>query len=114
MYMSPAIKFIQKLKLDIPVVDEYRKLRGLLKQYNFTESQTGKAFNIPLDLILAREKVMSEFIKLKKSLKGYGFIDDINENPREITMYLENKLKEVDSEISLEGNTGYYGDRSEV
>lgn len=113
MFMN-EIKFIEQLKLDVPVVDAYRKLRGLLKQYNFTESQAGKAFNIPLDLILAREKVMSEYIKLKKSLKDYGFIDDINENPREITMYLENKLKEVDSEISLEGNTGYYGDRTEV
>ena len=113
MFMN-EIKFIEQLKLDSPVVDAYRKLRGLLKQYNFTESQVGKAFNIPFDLILAREKVMSEYIKLKKSLKGYGFIDDINENPREITMYLENKLKEVDSEISLEGNTGYYGDRTEV
>ena len=112
--MSPSIKFIQKLKLDIPVVDAYRKLRGLLKQYNFTESQAGKAFNIPLELISARENVMGEFNKLKKSLKGYGFIDDANQIPREITIYLENKLKEVDSEISLEGNTGYYGDRSEV
>lgn len=113
MFMN-EIKFIKQLKLDVPVVDAYRKLRGLLKQYNFTESQAGKAFNIPTDLILARENVMSEFIKLKKGLKNYGFIDDINETPREITMYLENKLKEVDSEISLEGNTGYYGDRYEI
>ena len=56
----------------------------------------------------------AEFIKLKKSLKGYGFIDDINETPREITKYLEDKLKKVDSEISLEGNTGYYGGRYEI
>lgn len=108
------IKFIERLKLDVPVVEAYRKLRGLLKQYNFTESQAGKVFNIPTDLIRARENVMNEFNKLKSNLKNYGFINHINETPTEVKNYIIDKLKEVDSEISLEGNTGYYGDRSAV
>ena len=108
------IKFIERLKLDVPVVDAYRKLRGLLKQYNFTESQVSHSFKFPRDLMYARFNVIDEYEKLKVSLKNYGFIDNVNEIPREVKKYIEGKLKEVDSEISLEGNTGYYGDRSAV
>ena len=112
--MSPAIKFIQQLKLDIRVVDEYRKLRGLLKTYNFTDSQVSNSFNYPRDLRYARFNVIDEINKMEAALKNYGFINHINETPTEVKNYIIDKLKEVDSEISLEGNTGYYGDRSAV
>lgn len=113
MFMN-EIKFIERLKLDVPVVEAYKKLRGLLKQYNFTESQVANSFNFPRDLLYARFNVEDEFNKLKVALKNYGFINHINETPTEVKNYIIDKLKEVDSEISLEGNTGYYGDRSAV
>lgn len=108
------MKFIQKLNLDKPVIEDYKLMRTLLKKYNVTESQSQQMFAMPVELSIARHNIQSSYANLKENLRKYGFLGETNKVPVDVALYLEREFMKIDKEISLEGNTGYYGNRTEV
>lgn len=109
--MSPSLKFIIQTDLDSNLYVLYRKLRSLFLENGFTESEILRVTDAPDSIWSEHYKIQNEFSNIRNSLKKYGMIDDEN-LPSDVSEYLENKMKEIDDEISLDGNKGYYKSES--
>lgn len=108
--MSPALTFILQSNLDSNVIEGYRLMRSLLQKHNFTEEESEKVTYMPDELMSAHMKFRGKIQKLYSDLHRYGFSDHRERLPEDVSEYIQNKFKEINKEISLEDNTGFYGE----
>ena len=52
----------------------------------------------------------SKVQKLYGDLHKYGFSDHPERLPEDVSDYIQSRFKEINKEISLEDNTGFYGE----
>lgn len=109
--MTPALTFILHSNLDSDVIEGYRLMRSLLQKYNFTEEESEKVTYMPDELMSAHMKFRGKIKKLYSDLYRYGFSNHPEVLPNDVSEYIQNKFKEINKEISLENNTGFYGDK---
>lgn len=109
--MTPALTFILHSNLDSEVIEGYRLMRSLLQKHNFTEEESEKVTYMPDELMSANMKFRGKITKLFGDLYKYGFSDHPERLPDEVSDYIQMKLKEIDKEYPLDGNTGFYGDK---
>jgi hypothetical protein len=109
--MSPSLRFIKETELDSNLYVLYKKLRSLFLEHGFTESELQRVTQAPDSIWTTHRKISNEFNNIRNSLRKYGMIEDEN-LPPDVSEYLENKMKEIDLLISLDGNKGYYKSES--
>jgi len=110
--MSPALTFILQSNLDSDVIEGYRLMRSLLQKHNFTEEETEKVTYMPNELMSVHMKFRGKIKKLYSDLYRYGFSSHPEELPNDVSEYIQNKFIEINKEISLENNTGFYKDKN--
>ena len=110
--MTPALIFILQSNLDSDVIEGYRLMRSLLQKHNFTEEESEKVTYMPDELMSAHMKFRGKVQKLYSDLYRYGFSSHPEELPNDVSEHIQNKLKEINKEISLENNTGFYKDKN--
>lgn len=108
--MSPALKFIIRIKLDTELMEAYRIVRSLLKDHNFTEEEVKNVTYMPDELMRAHMKYRGKVDKLLGNLYRYGFIDSPETMPEDVNDYMKSRLIEIEQEYPLDGNTGFYGE----
>ena len=109
--MTPALTFTLQSNLDSEVIEGYRLMRSLLQKHNFTEEESEKVTYMPDELMSAHMKFRGKVQKLYSDLYRYGFSSHPEELHDDVSEHIQNKLKEINKEISLENNTGFYGDK---
>jgi len=111
--MGGALKFITELKLDEKLFHYYTLMRYHFKKSNFTEKELEKVTYMPNEIMRAHIGFKNELEILKQNLHKYGFTDNQDHIPLEVEEYLTKRLKEINDEYSLEGNTGFYTQEKE-
>lgn len=109
--MTTALTFIKLSNLDSEVIDAYRKTRMIAQKNNFTEEELKTVTRMPNEMHNIYMYFHGKIKKLYGDLHKYGFTNHPDQLPDDVQEYLMNKLEEINKEISMEGNTGYYGDK---
>ena len=108
--MSPALKFINQLKLDSELIKAYRQTRSLLKDNNFTEEEIKTITHMPHDVMSAYSNMRNMAKKIHGDLYKYGFTDHPEKLPEDVSEHLQNTFEKINQEYPLDDNTGYYGE----
>lgn len=104
---SPSVKLIKGSKLDQDVFRVYRALRNIFQKHGFTEFEIEDISHAPNEVWVHHSLLRNLIEMIKNECNKYGFdnqgLMDVN-----VAKYIEDGLKQIDSETSLEGNKGYY------
>lgn len=104
---SPSVKLIKGTKIDQDVFRVYRALRKIFQQHGFTEDELNNVSHAPTEIWEHHSLLRNLFEMIKNECEKYGF-DNRGLMDVDVAKYIENGLKKIDSETSLEGNKGYY------
>lgn len=104
---SPSVNLIKGSKLDQDVFRVYRALREIFQQYGFTEFELEGISHAPNEVWEHHSLLRNLFEMIKNECDKYGF-DNKGLMDVDVAKYIEDGLKKIDSETSLEGNKGYY------
>ena len=104
---SPSVNLIKGSKLDQDVFRVYRALRKIFQQYGFTEDELDTVSHAPTEVWEHHSLLRNLIEMIKNECNKYGF-DNEGLMDVDVAKYIEDGLKKIDSETSLEGNKGYY------
>jgi hypothetical protein len=104
---SPSVKLIKGSKLDQDVFRVYRVLRKIFQQYGFTEDELDTVSHAPTEVWEHHSLLRNLIEMIKNECNKYGF-DNEGLMDVDVAKYIEDGLKKIDSETSLEDNKGYY------
>ena len=104
---SPSVKLIKGSKLDQDVFRVYRALRNIFQKHGFTEFEIEGISHAPNEVWEHHSLLRNLIEMIKNECDKYGF-DNKGLMDVDVAKYIEDSLKQIDSETSLEGNKGYY------
>jgi len=104
---SPSVKLIKGTKIDQDVFRVYRALRKIFQQHGFTEGELNNVSHAPTEIWEHHSLLRNLIEMIKNECEKYGF-DNSGLMDVDVAKYIEDGLKQIDSETSLEGNKGYY------
>jgi len=104
---SPSVKLIQGSKLDQDVFRVYRALRNIFQKHGFTEDELDTVSHAPTEVWEHHSLLRNLIEMIKNECNKYGF-DNEGLMDVDVAKYIEDGLKKIDSETSLEDNKGYY------
>jgi hypothetical protein len=104
---TPSVNLIKGSKLDQDVFRVYRALRNIFKKHGFTEFEIEGISHAPNEVWEHHSLLRNLIEMIKNECDKYGF-DNKGLMDVDVAKYIEDGLKQIDSETSLEGNRGYY------
>jgi len=94
-------KYLDMTKKDLAILNEYRKMRKILQDYDTEEWQLSKGINIPTEAYFIRSQIVERLTSLRGMLEKLG-LTNTEEEQSDFTTYIMTKFSEIDKEIPLQ------------